>query len=148
MHYWKIDNLKDEIRQGELKEKDRFLYALIYITLSAIAVEAMELMPTENRNVWDAINSLSNIVIVTLGTIFAFKANGGSKGIDFLGRYFSISFVVAIRFLVILIPVIIVLLAYYSFAVTKDPNLNSTAYDTIPFIIWSAALYWRECAYC
>jgi len=42
---------------------------------------------------------------------------------------------------------IIMLSAYYSFAVTKDPDLNSTAYDTIPFLIWSAALYWRVCVH-
>jgi uncharacterized membrane-anchored protein YitT (DUF2179 family) len=143
MHIWKIESLKEEIKKGELGEKDRFLYALIAITLSAIGIEMVELMPTENRNVWDAINSASNIVIVTLGTIFAFKANGGSKGTDFLGRYFSISLVVGIRFLVILIPLILALLAYYFFAVSKDPDLNSTAYDTVPFMIWSAALYWR-----
>jgi hypothetical protein len=147
MHIWKIDKLKEEIKKGELKEKDRFLYALIYIILGAVGMEAMGLMPIDNGNVWDAINSISNIVVVTLGTIFAFKANGGSKGLDFLGRYFSISFVVAIRFLVILIPVLIVLLAYYSFAITKDPDLSSTAYDTIPFLIWSAALYWRVCVH-
>ena len=147
MYFWKIGSLKEEIKKGELKEKDRFLYALIYIILSAIGMEAMGLMPINNGTVWDAINSISNIVVVTIGTIFAFKANGGSKGIDFLGRYFSISFVVAIRFIVILIPVIIVLSAYYSFAVTKDPDLNSTAYDTIPFIIWSAAFYWRVCVH-
>ena len=147
MYFWKIGSLKEEIKKRELKEKDRFLYTLIYIILSAIGMEAMGLMPIDDGNVWDAINSISNIAVVTLGTIFAFKANGGSKGIDFLGRYFSISFVVAIRFVVILIPMIIMLSAYYSFAVTKDPDLNSTAYDTIPFLIWSAALYWRVCVH-
>ena len=147
MYFWKIGSLKEEIKKRELKEKDRFLYTLIYIILSAIGMEAMGLMPIDDGNVWDAINSISNIAVVTLGTIFAFKANGGSKGIDFLGRYFSISFVVAIRFVVILIPMIIMLSAYYSFAVTKDQDLNSTAYDTIPFLIWSAALYWRVCVH-
>ncbi|OGW34657.1 MAG: hypothetical protein A2010_14790 [Nitrospirae bacterium GWD2_57_9] len=147
MHYWKISSLKEEIRKGELTEKDRFLYALIYIILTAISVEAMALMPAENSNVWDVINSVSNIVVVTAGTIFAFKANGGSKGIDFLGRYFSISFVVAMRFLAISIPVVLMVLAYYSFAVPQDHDFNSTAYDTLPFVLWSAALYWRICVH-
>jgi hypothetical protein len=147
MYYWKISSLKEEIRKGALQEKDKFLYALIYIILSAVGVEAVALLPAEKVNVWDVIDSILNVAVVTVGTIFAFKANGGSKGVDFLGRYFSISFVVAIRFLAVLIPAFLALLVYYSFAVIEDPDLDSTAYDTIPFIIWSAALYWRVCVH-
>jgi hypothetical protein len=143
MYFWRIEKLKEDIRANRLSEKDRFIYALIYFVLGAIVMELAMLMPLENGNIWDFINSFSNVLIVTFGTVFAFKANGSSKGIDFLGRYFSIGFVLAIRFLVYAIPLLIGLFVYYFFAYGEEEEIPTNIVDVVPFLIWYIAFYWR-----
>ncbi len=147
MYFWKIDKLKEEIKAGKLTEKDRFLYALIYIVFGAIGMETMMLLPLENGNIWDFAESIFNVFIVLIGTIFAFNANGSNDGTDFLGKYFSIGFVMAIRFLVYTIPLLIMLFVYYFFAFGEEEKIPTNAIEVIPFIIWYAALYWRICVH-
>ena len=145
MYFWKIEELKESIKKDELSEKDRFIYVLIYIILYTLGLEAISLMPVETLNVWDYIISISNVLVVFVGTILAFRANGGNNGKDFLGRYFSIGFVVTIRFMVIFIPLYIALIFYYIYAFPEDEEIVSTIVDTALIIIWQAALYWRIC---
>ena len=143
MYFWKVEKLKEDIQTNKLMEKDRFIYALIYIVLGAIAMEVLLLMPIEDGNIWDLINGVVNVLIVTLGTIYAFKANGANDGNDFLGKYFSIGFVVTIRFLVYAIPLFILLFAYYFYAFGEEEEIPTNYIDVIPFLVWYIAMYWR-----
>ncbi len=146
MYFWKIEKLKDDIKVGYFTEKDRFIYALIYFMSCAIGMEVMMLMPLENGNIWDFINSFSFVLIVLLGTICAFRANGSINGRDFLGKYLSIGFVMAIRFMVYAIPLFIMLSIYYFYAFDEEECISSYI-DVIPFLAWYAALYWRICVH-
>ncbi len=143
MYFWKIDNLKEDIKNGRFTEKDRFVYCLIYIILCAVGMEAMMRLPIERPNTWDTIASLGNILIPLIGTIIVYRANGGGAGKDFLGRYFSIGFVESIRFLVLLIPMFAALVTYYIYAFPGEEPIVSTPTDTLPFTIWYAFLFWR-----
>ncbi len=143
MYFWNIEKLKADIRVDQLTEKDRFIYALIYFVLAAVLTEVMMLIPLENGNVWDLINSTANVLIVTLGTVYAFKANGSSNGVDFLGKYFSIGFVVSIRFLVYAVPLLVVLFVHYFFAFGKQEEIPTNYIDVIPYLTWYVILYWR-----
>mgnify|MGYP000541776181 CR=1 FL=1 len=145
MYFWKIEELKEDIKTDNFAEKDRFIYAFIYLALSAIGMEAMMHMPIENPNIWDTINSIGNIVIPVVGTFCAYKSNGASNGTDFLGRFFSINFVIVIRFMTLLIPMFIALFIYYIYAFPGEEEIVSTPMDIIPFQIWFAFLYVRTC---
>jgi len=145
MYFWKIQNLKNDISNNNFNEHDRFIYATIYIVLCAVGMEAMAWMPIDNPNIWDYIRPISNTTIVLVGTIMAYKSNGGRNGKDFLGRYFSIGFVIIIRFMAILIPLFIILMVYFFYTADENGEVVSTAGDNIPFLIWYAALYWRIC---
>lgn len=143
MYFWNIENLKKDIAKGQFSEKDRFIYALIYVVLGAILMEGMILMPPEDTNLWDLVNSVGNVLIIFLGTIFAFQANGSSNGTDFLGKYFSIGFVMAIRFLVYAIPLLIFLFVYYFYAYGDKDKIPTNYIDVLPFLFWYGAMYWR-----
>lgn len=143
MYIWKIEKLKKQIKNDKLTEKDRFIYVFIYVVLSAIVNEVMTLLPLENGNVWDLINSLAYIVIIALGTLLAFKANGSNNGVDFVGKYFSIGFVVGIRFMVFAIPLYILLFLYYFYAFEEGEDIPSSYIDVLPFIFWYIAMFWR-----
>ncbi|MGI9283659.1 MAG: hypothetical protein ACR2PX_29135 [Endozoicomonas sp.] len=45
MYFWKIESLKDDIRNHRFTEKDRFIYALISVAVSVMAIELMYYAP-------------------------------------------------------------------------------------------------------
>ena len=143
MYFWKIEALKTDIREGNLTEKQKFIYAFIYIFSCEALLNLAAFTPNLDLNMWDGIYSVSSVIIMTVGTLFAFKANGGSLGTDFLGKYFSIGFVVVIRFGVILIPISAGIFSYSYYAFPEDSDITSSSWDTVPVIVWYAALYWR-----
>lgn len=145
MYIWKINALKEQIATGQQTEKDRFIYCLIYVTLSVVGMESMSHIPVENPNMWDMTYSIGISIITFFGTMFAYKFNGGANGVDFLGRYFSIGFVVTIRFLVLLIPAFLALILYSAYLVPEDEEIYSTPIEIILFLIWAVILYWRIC---
>ena len=139
MYFWKIESLKKDIKENKLTEKDKFIYLFISIILSTIGMELMTFMPLESNNIWDFIESVSNIFIVALGTLFAFKANGGTTGTDFLGKYFSISLVISIRFWMILIAIFIGLILFDFYTL----EIETTFLETTLYLLWFIAMYWR-----
>ena len=145
MYFWKIEKLKEDIKTENFRENDRFIYALISIGVSVISIEAIKLMPVENSNIWDTVNSIGNIIIPIAGTFFAYKANGGANGSDFLGRFFSINVVVTVRFFALLIPMSIALIAYYMYAFPEGQEFVSSTADVILFQVWFAFIYVRTC---
>ena len=145
MHFWKIDKLKEEIKNDDLSEKDKFIYAVIYIVSCAFGMEAMGWLNIEDQNIWDIVVSISNVIIVLVGTIFAFKANGGSTGEDFLGRFFSIGFIISVRFFVILIAIISITMVYIYYSTDENGYIETSPVDIFPYLIWYVALFWRIC---
>lgn len=140
MYFWKLDQLKRQLTEQGLTEYQMCCYILIDVALSAFAVELMEYLPSGSHNVWTYVESVLNIVIPILGTILIFRANGGVSGIQFAARYFSIGLVVAIRFLVLLIPVMIVMMIYWSFTYETD-DIPTSLIEVAVFSGWYALLY-------
>jgi len=146
MYFWKIHELKKLILEQGLSETQVFYYILLYVGLSVLGVEITGYFPYENPNGWDYLQSSLNIAIAITGTIAAFRVNGGAQGKAFAAKYFSISFVVLIRFLVYLIPIIVVLLIYYGMttdmgALDSEDALQTGWLEVALLAIWTAALY-------
>ena len=148
MYFWNIEKLKEDIVAERFSEKDRFAYLLIYVVLAAIVMEALLYIEVENSNIWDAVNSIGNIVIAIVGTFFAYEANGAREGKDFLGRYLSIGFVMSIRFLALLVPIMIALIFYYMYAFRGESAvlmMVTTPLESILLLAWLVFLYVRIC---
>ena len=134
MYFWKIEDLKKDIEEGRLTEKDRFIYLFISIIMSSIMLEltswatlaSWATEATYTYGMSNYIDSLLSILIPSFGVFLAFKANGGLNGADFLGKYLSISFVVGVRFILIgIIPIIVVLILYGYFFGREDIDILS-----------------------
>ncbi|WP_372378341.1 hypothetical protein ACBZ91_04335 [Vibrio natriegens] len=141
MYFWNIEALKRDILGGRLTEKDRFIYALIYIVSSAAAFEYFQGSNNEYTNIWDQIEAISNVVVVLAGTYFTYRANGANSGRDFLGRYFSLGFVVTIRFSVILFPIVVLLQMYDSAFGVENEVTVTTPFGVSIILFWSCFLY-------
>jgi hypothetical protein len=142
VYFWNIEALKGDIRADNFSEKDRFIYFIICFVLGAIGFELVMYTPIENANIWDYVFSFLNILILLVGTVFAYRANGSSNGSDFLGKYFSISFVVSIRFLIYSIPLLVLYIIYYEYNYYEQ-EVATSYIDIIPFLIWSSLIYWN-----
>jgi hypothetical protein len=109
MYFWKIENLKKDLREKGLSEKEGFYYLFVTILLYTIA-----LTPYEKTSIWDMYNTVSMVLISAVGLIYLYKKNGGNTGHNFLQRYFSLGWVYAIRWVVFwLIPGTIVYGLFY-----------------------------------
>ncbi len=139
MYFLNIKKLKEEIKGNKLSEKDRFYYVFVYLLLTNIAFALIAYFPAETRNIWDLVYEIGSVLIILVSAILAFRANGGSKGQDFLGKYFSISFVIAIRFILFFIPVFFILLR-----IIPSLQYSETTLEIIfLFLLWLGFLYWR-----
>jgi hypothetical protein len=148
MYFWKINELKKQIVVQGLSEAQIFRYILIYVALSAAAIEVVAYFPDTESNVWSYVESGVSFLIPVIGTIGAYYANGGARGNAFAAKYFSISFVMLVRFLVYLIPLIVVLAVYYGFIIYEsspdDEQVMQTGwFEVVLMSSWLAAMYVR-----
>lgn len=143
MYFWKIDKLKQQLLEQGLTEKHLFYYILIFVASESMSIEMTGYYPYTEPDSWSYVSSALNILIPIIGTIAAFRANGGSSGIKFAEKYFSISFVVFIRFLVLLIPLMGAMMVYWSFTygIENEWPDSSGSIEVIIFSIWYAAMY-------
>lgn len=146
MYFWKIHELKKLIVEQGLSESQVFYYILLYVGLSVIGVEVTGYFPYEDPNGWDYFQSGFNILIAIAGTVAAFLVNGGAQGKAFAAKYFSISFVVLIRFLVYLIPFLAVYIVYYGMTIDvasleNEETLQTGWFEVMLFAVWITALY-------
>ena len=141
MYFWNIEALKKDIVKDRLTEKERFVYVLIYLVLTAVGFEYLQQVDTELANIWDSIEAIADVLIVLIGTYCAYRANGGENGQDFLGRYFSIGFVVSIRFFVYLIPIVILLSIYFVLSFPDSEVIETTPLEVSVLLAWNCCLY-------
>jgi len=148
MYFWNINNIKKDIREHRLSETQIFYYVLLYVALSALGMELATYFPAEEFNSWDLTESVLYVAITIVGTIAAYRANGGAVGQGFAARYFSIGFVVLIRFLPLAILVLIAIVAYQGLSVDWSSPEIEESFDTgwleVSLIsVWYVAYYAR-----
>ncbi|MFZ6760721.1 hypothetical protein ACO0K9_26235 [Undibacterium sp. Ji50W] len=147
MYFWKIDALKRHLAHGSLSEKQMYGYMMAYLVFSATAVEMMRYLPEKEPNAWTYYGSMMNLLIPVVGTMMAFRANGGESGVQFLQRYMSISLVVTIRYMAMILmiglPLAVLLIAIAilmtdfknNFAGSPLEIVSSCAYALLYFFI-------------
>ncbi|PJG60767.1 hypothetical protein [Aeromonas cavernicola] len=143
MYFWKIADLKNDIQSGFLSEKDKFIYLFTMMLITLIGFELSFTTPSKPNTTWQIIDSVSTVIMAAIGFYWAYRANGGAAGQDFIGKSISILFVLTIRFCALLIPVILCLMTYYISTTSGEEIVTGTAVDTLPFIILQGLFYAR-----
>lgn len=109
MYLWNIKALKKNLSTKALTEAETFWYFFAVLTLDTLFYNMTSLFPgDEPLEVWDYVEYLGAVIFTIGGTYVAYRANGGASGQHFLSRYFPIIWVLTIRFLVFMIPILIV----------------------------------------
>ena len=135
MYFIDITGLKKDIVKKIFTESDRFTYIIVYLLLDTFFLEACSHMTLDSSpTLIDYANSFVTLISLFLGGYFIFKANGGNEGEDFAGKFFSLTWVRGIRFLLITIPIILILeILNESFL-----NLSTLNLEIVYFVIYSA----------
>ena len=144
MYFWNINALKEDIKQGDFTDKQVISYIVLSLFLYSIGLEFVYRFPIEESsyNLWDGIDSILSIVVPIAGTLYAYRMNGGAAGKDFANKYFSIGFVLGVRFLVYLVIMMIVLGIYWSIE-TQDEEVQTTVVDIAVFYLWYILYFYQ-----
>lgn len=141
MYLWKIDKLKEDLRQGSLSEKESFKYLLAWEILYSLPFLPSSV---EGWNILDTYDGFVRLVVTIVGVLFMYKVNGGALGKYFLQRYLSIGWVVFVRFLaLVMLPVLVVYAIVYGGMIASGAELSdqTTWVDILVFNLVAVVYY-------
>jgi hypothetical protein len=137
MRFWRIEQLKAEMRAKPLSDRESLPYLLFYVALAAVASGLSD----ANPNLLDAMGTFLSVVITIAGTITIYRQNGGIHGQFFLQRYFAIGFVVGVRCFVALGAGMFAMTAFLdSLGRLSD---ETTLYEFLFLVVAEVTFYWR-----
>ena len=107
MQFISAEPLVGKFRSGTFEEAEVGPYFMLYMVLTAIAGA----LYVREVDAWDIASGIASIPITFLGLLYLKEKNGGTFGNQFLAKYFSLGWVVALRMLLIGIPAMIAVIA-------------------------------------
>ena len=152
MYIWNIKALKKELVANALTESQVFAYFLAVLTLETLTFQLTVLFPgTGEAGIWDYVGFAGSVVFTLGGTLVAYRQNGGSAGKGFLGRYFPLLWVLTVRFLVFLLPLLVLAMipmVYFSEALLGTDAAGEdfaalSIYVVMLSWVWFLVFYYR-----
>jgi hypothetical protein len=99
MRFLNIKMLKQELRTGSLTENDGFAYFFAIFILETLFINSSFVFSSEAEFSWlDVASILVPTFIAVTVTWLLYQTNGGKNGKHFFLRYFSILWVMGVRF--------------------------------------------------
>lgn len=139
MRFWNLERLRSELIAGDLPPREGLQYLIATAVLTIVAYA----LPMPEWNQWDSIQVGSDIILVVLGTLWIYRANGGPEGRDFLGRFLALYWLVGLRMLVlVLVPTVAVMLFLETKYLGRFPE-ETTPVEVVVYSFWNAVFYWR-----
>tara|TARA_Y100001968_G_C19321238_1_gene699379 strand:- start:134 stop:571 length:438 start_codon:yes stop_codon:yes gene_type:complete len=119
MYFWRIEKLKKSLSENKPSKKDVFCY---YLGLTILTVIFLNLPIETFSNISYRWIEWGVMIISSLVSLIgSYIANGGSNGVDFFERFFSIFFVLNIRYSVFTFLAVI-LIAIISGGIDYEKN--------------------------
>lgn len=100
MYFWKTDNLVAELKEGSVSEENFKNYYLGTSILTLVSFYLALLESPTNLSAM-AIEAIGSIGATIFGLKYAFNANGGNSGTQFINKALSISFPLLIKVTVV-----------------------------------------------
>ena len=128
--YWiNIESLKADLQTGRFTERD----AVPYIIADGILMSVFALADGYESPL-DFLGAILGILAVIYGTWFVFNRHNSHSRSSFLMKYIALGWVVSIRCLLVLVPLIIVLTIPVAI-------LGNAAWINLTSIIWAIIFY-------
>lgn len=145
MNFFKDRELALRFKNNAVHSKERFLYLLIFTVLGTAVTSSFVisvLYPTA-PNQWDIYTDIALLVITILGTTICYNTNKAGDDKEFIERYISIGFPVAIQALLLLTVFGVVFIAIAAFTSQDEISNSSTFYDLLAMAGFVLYFYWR-----
>ena len=140
MFFWRIARLKQELVEQPLSSRGELPYLIAYVVLSSVVLY----IPYTKGDVPVLVDAAVATAIAAGGTVYVYRQNGGGDGRFFLQRYFSIGWVVAVRFAAALL-LIYAVYAVSVAAVGVDISEHTPWYETL-FLWFAQAVFFNRLA--
>lgn len=137
MYFWRVENLKADLVARPMPDREALPYLITEAVIVALAIG----LPKSDFNIWDLLGTMWSIGLAVLGTIYIFRQNGGSDGSQFLPRYFSIGWVVGVRYFVVALVLYLSLMIGLEIA---DFSMESSTVIDFLFFSVSETLYFQR----
>jgi hypothetical protein len=148
MQFWRIEPLKSQLRSGSLPAIHSLRYLVACLLTYSLCAELASRVPATGA-AYEAVTSGIAYGLLLIGTLAAYRANGGGSGADFIARYLSLSWVLGIRITVIggLLFVVFALILGVILVIVAPSAVESEAmwgWLGVPLVlIWCGAFYYR-----
>lgn len=104
MYFWNIKKLKQDLVDQRLLENDIFKYLF-----ASTIINSLVIIPFFDNNIWDVYSGILSAIITIIGTHYVYICNKGQNGRNFLFKYFTIGWVVSIRWTILMvIPLMVI----------------------------------------
>lgn len=141
MYFLNIRAVKSQLQSGTPSSAEAFPYLLAYLLLVQVAMS----FPATWENIWDVLVIAVDFVAVILGTLALYTANGGRNGRDFITRYFMLGWVVALRFLLLAIPLTgLAVLVLTGLGLYEENTGAYTLFHTLIFTLLYYVYFYRH----
>ena len=97
-YLWSTPFVREQLRVGGLSEAATFRYFLAIMVFDWLQLTAIATTPTPIISLWSLTGSWITFAITVAGLMYLYVCNDGSKGKQFLHRYFPLSVTVGWKF--------------------------------------------------
>lgn len=155
MYFWKVERLKSELRSARLSELESLKYVLATSVSLSLLIELATWESIEKSATY-TVGVAASLVISLFGTYAAYAANGGASGVDFLGRFLALGWVVGIRVMTAMFGVMVamfgVIIAVATARGVADPASLDADGPLFPgeevlYVLFVGVIYWRVAAH-
>lgn len=144
VHIWSLKRLKADLLDPGHTDRQALPYLIIVLTCVSASFVAVP-----RHNVWSVAYGVAIVGSIIVGTLLAYVCNGGAGGRDFLSRFFSVTvvcgvrwvlmFVVPLTFLAVVIPG-----TPWELSFPGEPGRPPMGrYDVIMMVLMVPPLFWR-----
>lgn len=138
MYWWNESKLAQELRDGQVEEKERFNYYFA-VTVAAVAYTEVVGYIGHQFNMPIAVRSAVYIAVAIIGTILCYRANRNGDNNDFISRMICLSWPIGVKLNVVFAAIVCAVSVSERIAGTEivSPHL-ARIYD----LLVSICYYW------
>jgi len=103
VYIWNVRKLKADLADPGLTARQELAYLV-----PSLGVIVCTFVSVPQHNFWSAVYGTLVVLILALGSVHAYRCNGGAGGEDFASRYISLAWVCGVRWVTFLVlPIMI-----------------------------------------
>ena len=137
MYFWDLEKLKHDLYKNKLPESEILKYFLAHTF-----VLGMAMIPVYTPNHYDVFCAILVIPITVTGIYNVYLSNGGCFGREFMAKYFSISWVVFIRSIIVVVCIGLIL-GYMGALSSEGRDQGTSILEVAAITIISIVYFWR-----